>query len=231
MSAAWLTGNLLTFDTETTAPNPLEARIVQASVIEVGREGVARRETWLVNPGVPIPPEATAIHGITDVMAAGGLEPVMVVPQITELLREGWERGCAVVAMNASYDLTVLREECRRIDHDGCELGPVLDPLVIDRGCFPFRAGKRTLTALAAFYGVRLDGAHSSDGDALAAARVVWAQAKRCTAIRDLTLAEMQRWQADAHRAWATNFQEYLRRSGKPDAVIETEWPIRKEAA
>ncbi len=231
IAAAWLTGNALTFDTETTGKDPHEARIVTAAVIEVGPEGVARREQWLINCGVEIPAEATAIHGVTTEMSRGGIEPAIALAQVAELLREGWGRGLPVIIMSASYDLTALLAEAGRIGLELPTFGPVIDPLVIDRGCDPYRRGKRTLTALAEHYGVRLDGAHSSDGDALAAARVVWKQARRYGAIKHLTLDQMQQWQADAHREWAVGFEAHLRTQGKQD-VISTDWPVRQlEAA
>lgn len=195
----------------------------------MGPAGVVRRESWLLNPGVPIPAEATAIHGVTDLMAAGGLDPVQAIPAIQAVLREAWSRGLPVIAMNATYDLTVMLCEAARIGLVMDPPGPVLDPLVIDRGIDPYRKGKRTLTHLAAHYGVKLDGAHSSDGDALGAARVVWRQSKTIWALSKHTLEQMQRWQLEAHQKWATGFEQHLRKSD-PTATIDRSWPIRRAA-
>lgn len=226
MSAAWLVGNLLSFDTETTGQNPLTARIVEATCVEVGAEGVANRETWRINPGVPIPAAATAIHGITDTMAAGGLDPLVAVPAIVARLERAWAAGMPVVIFCAGYDLTVLAEEAERIAHDGFELGPVLDPIVIDRAMDPYRKGSRKLVDMAKHYGVRLDGAHSSDGDAMAAARIVWKQARVYWALAKHSLEEMQAYQRNAHATWAAGFNDYLRKQGKP-ADVSLEWPMR----
>ena len=65
----WSDGRLLAFDTETTGTDPETARIVSAACLWRGGASEAADEEWLVNPGVPIPAEATAIHGITDEMA------------------------------------------------------------------------------------------------------------------------------------------------------------------
>lgn len=225
-AAAWLPANMLAFDTETTGADPLTARIVTACCVEVGPDGVANREDWLVNPGVIIPDEAIAIHGVTNERAAGGLHPLEAVPGIVSRLERAWAAGLPVVIMSAGYDLTLLAEEAERIAHPGFRVGPVLDPLVIDRAMEPYRKGSRKLVDLAKHYGVRLDGAHSADGDALAAARIVWRQARVYWALAKHTLEDMQEYQRNAHAVWAVNFEAYLRKQGK-SAAIETDWPTR----
>jgi len=54
-------------DIETTSADPKTARIVAVAAVRTG-PGTARPVTLslLVNPGVPIPPEASEVHGITD---------------------------------------------------------------------------------------------------------------------------------------------------------------------
>ena len=70
----WHEGPLAGFDTETTGTDPETARIVTAAVIVHGPEPVDAR--WLVNPGIDIPAEATAVHGIsTETAQAQGLDP------------------------------------------------------------------------------------------------------------------------------------------------------------
>jgi len=232
--AAWFSDRGLAFDTETTAPDPELALLVSATAVEVGPKGADRRGQWLVNPGVPIPAEASAIHGISDDIAATGWNLAEAVPEISEVLLEGWRHGLPLIAMNASYDLTVMQRARARLGLPPLTLGPVLDPLVIDRGVDPYRKGKRTLTHLAAHYGVKQEGAHSSSGDALCAARVVWKQARVYAALARFDLDQMQAWQRDAHAAWATNYQQHLRGKGDLSAVISTDWPVRqstKEAA
>ena len=62
---------LIVFDTETTGTNPRADRIIEIACLKVHPDG--RREQWLrrINPGIPIPPSSTAIHGITDADVAG----------------------------------------------------------------------------------------------------------------------------------------------------------------
>lgn len=62
----WLDQPLFALDTETTGTNPETARVVQSCIGRSGRIGEWTPKTRLINPGVPIPAEATAVHGITD---------------------------------------------------------------------------------------------------------------------------------------------------------------------
>ena len=54
------------FDLETTGVNVAKDRIVEISILKVFPNGNKESKTWLVNPEMPIPPETTAVHGITD---------------------------------------------------------------------------------------------------------------------------------------------------------------------
>ncbi len=226
MEAEWLKGGALSFDTETTAADPEVARIVTAHAVEVGRDGATERGSWFVNPGVPIPEEATKIHGVTDAMAADYSKPVDAMTSILGVLFAASSRHIPLIVMNAPYDLTLVNREATRVGLMFPFGGYCLDPLVIDRGMDPWRKGKRTLTDLAAHYGVTQGEAHNAKGDALSAARIVWAQAKRYKKLEPYSLADMQLWQRASHENWAKGFQEYLRKKN-PDAVIDPTWPIR----
>ncbi len=225
-SANWLTGNALAVDTETTGIDPTKDRIVQASCIEVGPSGVIDSKTWLINPGVPIPPEAAAIHGITDLLAAAGQHPLEALTEMTDRIQRAQLAGLPIIIMNAPYDTTLIAAEADRYAIHGFAFGAVLDPLVIDRGMDAFRKGRRNLDALAKHYGVTLTNAHSSEGDALCAARIVWVQAKRYQRIAKMSLPEMQGWQAATHKSWASSFQRVLRHR-QPEAVVDGAWPMR----
>lgn len=61
----WYGGVLIGFDLETTGTEPGESRIVTAAVVEVRGGEVRGRRGWLADPGIPIPDEAAAIHGIS----------------------------------------------------------------------------------------------------------------------------------------------------------------------
>lgn len=226
--APWLQSPLCAFDSETTGPNPEADRILTATAVDVGDHGIGVHHAWFINPGVPIPPEATAVHGITNEMAATYFAPADVIPRLAATLEAKWAEDFAVVIMNAHFDLTLVQAELERLGLPKMKVGPVLDPLVIDRALDPYRKGKRRLSDLAAHYGVKQDGAHSSDGDALTAARVLWKLAHHPKAPQ-LSLADMQEWQRKAHEEWAGQFEVWLRQQGRPQA-INRDWPVRRAA-
>jgi DNA polymerase-3 subunit epsilon len=200
----WADGPFVVLDTETTGTAVEQDRVVTACVGTVGGDGHPELSSWLINPGVGIPAEATAVHGITTEQAtAEGRAPEDAIADITGLLGVLWNDGVPLVAMNATFDLTILDRESRR--HLGRPLpitGPVLDPLVIDRHADRYRKGSRKLDALCAHYAVNLDGAHDSTQDALAAARIVWRQARRYPELAALDLDTLTEMQAGWHARW-----------------------------
>ena len=168
---SWLLRPLIALDTETTGTDPETARIVQICVGISTAPGEWSPFTTLVNPGMPIPPESTVVHGITDEMVADA-------PTVGDVLRDlerSWglaDGGTPVVAHNAPYDLTVLDREARRA---GVELEiagwTVLDTLCLHRR-FDWRTGGRSLGRLAARYDITFP-AHDAEADALAALRLL----------------------------------------------------------
>ncbi len=224
----WADKPMCAFDTETTGVEVDTARVVTACAAVVG-DGPTRADTWLANPGVDIPAEATAIHGVTTEHAREHGRPAAeVVAEIEATLAVAWAAGLPVVGFNACYDLTVLDRELRR--HHGRPLtvaGPVVDPLVIDRHYDRYRRGSRKLGAMCAHYGVTQDGAHNAEDDAVAAARLAWKQARTYPDLAAMGLAELAAAQAGWHRTWAVQFREYLIGRGNTDDLPDGAWPVR----
>ncbi|MFF0788833.1 3'-5' exonuclease [Streptomyces spiralis] len=234
----WHRDLLIGFDLETTGTDPRQARIVTAAVIEV-REGepVGHRE-WLADPGVEIPPDAVAVHGISNERAAAEGSPAdRVADAVADVLAGYWKAGVPVVAYNAAFDLTLLSAELRRHGLPslsdrlgGAAPGPVIDPYTIDRQVDRYRRGKRTLEAVCSEYGIVLDAAHDASADALAAARLAGAIAGRHAKVAALGPAELHRRQIEWYAAWAADFQAFLRRKGDTAAVVDGTWPLRQPA-
>ena len=61
-----LTRPLVFFDLETTGIDIANDRIVEISLVKLYADGKEEINTFRINPGIPIPPEVTAIHGIKD---------------------------------------------------------------------------------------------------------------------------------------------------------------------
>jgi DNA polymerase-3 subunit epsilon len=235
---AWHRELLIGFDLETTGTDPREARIVTGAVIEVKDGQVLGRREWLADPGVPIPADAVAVHGISNERAAAEGRPAdQVADAIADVLTGYWRTGVPVVAYNAVFDLTLLSAELHRHGLpslrqrlDGPEPAPVIDPYTIDRWADRYRRGKRNLEAVCTEYGVPLDSAHDACADALAAARLACAIAERHAKVASLGPAELHRRQIEWYAAWAADFQSFLRRKGDAEAVVEEAWPMREVA-
>lgn len=112
----WYEGPLAAFDTETTGVDVETDRIVSAAVVVQDAPGTRPRAVrWLVNPGVPVPAGATAIHGLTDEhLQRNGRWPAPVMREIADELAEQAAMGRPLVVMNAPFDLTLLDRELRR---------------------------------------------------------------------------------------------------------------------
>jgi DNA polymerase-3 subunit epsilon len=175
----------LCWDLETTAPDPAEARLVTACVAFVGGGKPTEVMSWVVDAGVDVPAEAAEVHGYTTERVRAEGKPIAdVLPEIVGYLAGAVAAGVPLVAFNACYDNTVLACETVRLGLDpfGDVLADavVLDPFVIDKRIDRYRPGKRTLETACQVYRVKLDGAHDSEFDALAAGRVLYRIGQRC---------------------------------------------------
>ncbi|WP_137723710.1 3'-5' exonuclease [Prescottella subtropica] len=225
----WTTRPICAFDLETTGRDPLSARIVTACVVTVD-DGVPSTRNWILDPGVAIPEDAIAIHGIsTSYAREHGRDYVEGYTEIRAALTDAWNAGYAVVAFNAAYDLTVLDAEARRLGLPPLDdYGLVVDPYVIDREMDRYRRGKRTLGALCEHYGVDLGAAHEAQADALAAAELARLLPRRFPQLAQLddVMASQAAWHAERQR----DLLEYLRRQGRDTSDVDGRWPIRTAA-
>ncbi|WP_405521984.1 3'-5' exonuclease [Streptomyces canus] len=233
----WYEGPLAAFDTETTGVDVETDRIVSAAVVVQDAAGTRPRVSrWLVNPGVPVPAGATAVHGLTDEhLQLNGRWPAPVMFEIAEALAEQAAAGRPLVVMNAPFDLTLLDRELRR--HRASSLDRwldsapllVLDPRVLDKHLDRYRKGRRTLTDLCEHYGVELAGAHDAAADAQASLDVVRALGRRFAArLERLAPPELHNLQTVWHAAQARGLQAWFARSGSEESV-DPAWPLRPD--
>jgi DNA polymerase III subunit epsilon len=179
-------GRCVALDLETTGTDVHTDRIVTAcaAIVEAGKVTFERQ--WLVAVEVDIPEAATAIHGVsTEHAREHGVPACVAVKEIAEAVRYAVHSGLPVVAFNAAFDLSMLSAECARAGLGGlaevCNrpIGPVVDPLTIDKAVDRYRPGKRTLGDTCALFGVDLAEAHTASADAVAAARLALRMAER----------------------------------------------------
>ena len=155
------------FDTETTGLR-VSDRLVELAAVRF-RGGVVEEE-WsaLVDPGVPIPADATAVHGIRDADVAGRPKAPDVLPAFLNFID-----GAALVAHNAPFDLRVLSLELLR---GGLSLpdNPVLDTCAIPRR-LRLDVPNHRLGTLARAFGVPGGRAHRALDDARVSKHLLWA--------------------------------------------------------
>jgi DNA polymerase-3 subunit epsilon len=163
---------IIFFDLETTGTDHAKDRIVELAFVKLLPNGDRETMTKRINPGIPIPPEVTLIHGITD-------EDVKNSPpfkQVAHTLYD-WMRGCDLGGYNSSkFDLPLLAEEFLRagINVDFTERH------MIDVQQIFFKMEARTLSAAYTFYcNKQLENAHSAEADINATIEVLDAQLER----------------------------------------------------
>lgn len=230
LDAPWHLGYLASYDCETTGIDIDEDRIVTAALIVPGREP----RTWLADPGVDIPVEASNIHGVTTAHAREHGQPAaLVVDEIAEALADEIASRSALVVMNAPFDLSLLDRECARHGlptvaerPGGGPFAPVVDPLVLDRAADRYRKGKRSLEALAAHYEVKFEGAaHTAGADAQAALDVALAIAAKYPELQ-VPGTVLHGWQVTWHARWATGYADHLSARGNKRVDIDGRWPL-----
>lgn len=163
---------LLFFDLETTGLSPVRDRIVEMAVIRVSPHGDVLERVRRFNPGIPIAPEATAVHGITDEDVADEPPFAARAKSLVELLDP-----CDLAGFNIRrFDLPMLLAEIGRA---GLRLD-VRNRRMIDIQTIFHREEPRDLSAAARFYLDRAHPeAHSALGDIRTSAAVLSAQLDR----------------------------------------------------
>jgi DNA polymerase III subunit epsilon len=226
----WAAGPLLAFDTETTGLNVETDRIVAAYL----GDGTNSDPALLIDPGVAIPADAAAVHGITTAwVRAHGRPAAQVIPGIVAALARSLATGTAVVTYNAAFDFTMLDRECRRYglptleERLGRPVSPIVDPWVLDKHVDPYRFGHRTLPDVCNEYGVGHAQPHAARGDALAALRLARALAKDYPEIAALSAKALHELQVGAAREQAASFAAYLERKGVAPREFGGDWPVK----
>jgi DNA polymerase-3 subunit epsilon len=223
--APWVELPIALVDVETTGRDASIDRVVEIG-IAVGRHGdLIARYNWLIQPGIPIPAEAHAVHGIGDADVKDAPRFEAVAHEIAAALM-----GCIPAAYNAQFDRAFLMNEfARAASAAGAAPSPVgdtpkvtapsgplppalrreiewIDPLVWAREIQREERSK-ALGEVAARLGVKLEQAHRASDDAEAALRVLYQLGNdtRVPRIHGAFVQEQRRLaqgQADERRRW-----------------------------
>ena len=105
-----LRDSYVVFDLETTGFSPVANRIIEIGAVKVADGKITEKFSTFVNPQVPIPYRIEELTGINDNM-------VLDAPTIETILPEFLKfcEGCVMVAHNASFDMSFIEENCRRL--------------------------------------------------------------------------------------------------------------------
>lgn len=157
------------FDLETTGIDITKDRIVEISILKVYPNGNKESKTWLVNPTIPIPAIASAVHGITDEKVAN--EPTFkeLAKQIHNIIKDSDLAGYN----SDRFDIPLLAEEMLRAGVD-FDLG---NRVTVDIQTIFHKMEQRTLSAAYKFYcGKDLLEAHTAAADTNATYEILKAQ-------------------------------------------------------
>ena len=160
------------FDLETTGIDVAKDRIVEISIFKVFPNGNKESKTWLVNPTIPIPPQVTAIHGISN-------EKVANEPTFNELASVVYNmiKDSDLAGYNSDrFDIPLLAEEMLRagVDFD------MKNRVSVDVQTIFHKKEERTLSAALKFYcSQSLENAHSAEADTMATYEIMKAQLDR----------------------------------------------------
>ena len=163
---------IIFFDLETTGINITRDKIVEISYIKVYPNGNEEEKTIRINPGMPIPPESTAIHHITDADVAESPQFMDIAKDLSKVFE-----GSDIAGFNSNrFDIPLLAEEF-------LNAGVVMDftkPKFVDVQTIFHKMEQRTLIAAYKFYCNKdLTAAHSANADTRATYEVLKSQLDR----------------------------------------------------
>ena len=163
---------LAVLDLETTGLRPDQDRIVEIAILRIAPDGSSTQYVKRINPLMPIPPDATAVHGIRDEDVLHELPFKAVAKEVADFLN-----GCDLAGFNLTgYDLRMLQREFERTTIQfSCSDRAIVDAKQIYHAKEP-----RTLEAACRFYlNEGHDKAHSALDDVIATWKVLNAQLGR----------------------------------------------------
>lgn len=119
------------FDTETTGLKAESGHLVEIAAVKFRLDRVLERQSWLINPGVPIPEAARRVNHITDALVSNSPPVATVLPQFVH-----FAQGTVLLAHNARFDRGFVAAEAER--HAlALPTGPLFDSLPLFRAWFP----------------------------------------------------------------------------------------------
>jgi len=156
-------------DVETTGLSPYSDRIVELSILKIHPDGTEEYKSHRINPGMPIPSEATAIHGITDDDIVHEPKFRQYAASIRDFLND-----CDIAGFNViKFDLPFLEAEFKRVGVEFSRQGRCL----VDSQILYHQFEPRDLQAAYFKYcGKQLEKVHTAEGDVGATSEILDSQ-------------------------------------------------------
>lgn len=162
---------VVVFDTETTGIDTATDRVVEIGAVAFEGGVLTEEFHGYINPGRPIPAEASSVHGITDVKVKDSPKFEEKAQDIVDFLK-GAQVLCGYNA--AGYDAPLLNAEFERAGYEyRIRSEEVLDPVIFVRWYFR-EMRSRKLGDMCAYLGITLDHAHTAVADATATAHLLY---------------------------------------------------------
>ncbi len=159
-----LQDSFVVFDIETTGFSPIKNRIIEIGAVKVVKGEIVDRFSELINPQVPISFETHHVTGIDDSMVSAAPTIEEVLPRFLE-----FAKGSKLVAHNASFDMSFIIENSKRLGYNSDFV--YLDTLPLSRVLFPANA-RHTLDAMAKTLKISLNQHHRAAADAECTAEI-----------------------------------------------------------
>ncbi|MFM2161877.1 MAG: hypothetical protein RLZZ383_1389 [Pseudomonadota bacterium] len=182
----WTDQRFVALDTETTGLDPWSGdRVIEVGLVTYALDasgGITRSETdsWLLDPGIPLPRMTVQITGIRDEQVAGQPPFEAVADRIYARLS-----GAIWVAHNLPFDTAFLEAEFGRLGRTRPAPLARIDTVDVSRRFSP-DARTHRLGDVAARLGVPLVEAHRAANDAAACALALFEMMRRDRVVNDL---------------------------------------------
>jgi len=179
-------------DTETTGLDLQKSRIIEfaAVLVKPGAADVSETFSRLVNPGMPIPPASTEIHGITDDMLADAAPVGLVIAEFVQ-----WLGPRPLIGYSIAFDMSIIKAELDRIQGSWAQ-PRTLDVQELVQALRP-NLSNNALETVAEWLEIDINDRHRALPDAIMTARVFEALIPRLRQAGVQTFAEAERACAD----------------------------------
>jgi DNA polymerase-3 subunit epsilon len=180
-----LTRPIILIDCEVTGLDPVTDRLIELAMLAFDGDKIISNSSCRFNPGIPIPPEATAIHGITDADVADciAFDAAMGRRILARL------NGCDIGGYNVRrLDLPLLDEELRRV---GLKLDLAGVHVLDAFGIFSKKEPRKLEDAVRRYCGREHVGAHGAKADNEATLDVLLGELKAYPDLDAMPLAEL----------------------------------------